>query len=403
MRVVLWMLGAYFALQVLTIVTLQGLALLRKARKPLHGFPVPNLPEARVGENTLRIFSQGQALFDAMLADIDAATETIYLESFILKGDAFGRELRKHLEVKAAQGIAVYVIFDAFGNLLVRPSFKRFPKRIHLFRYRGVRKLRHVVDPRRYVVDHRKLLVIDGVIGFTGGFNLGSRYATDWRDTHMRVQGPAAADLAQSFAEFWNRQGPRDDQIARRYPRTFDARISLWSTDALRLTFPIRAMYIRAIDRAERSILLTNAYFVPDRHLMGALRAAAKRGVEVRVLVPWISNHILVDWMARAYFSFCLGCGIRVYGYRRAMIHAKTCTVDGQWSTIGTANLDRLSSVGNYELNVEIYSAEVAAQMRTLFECDMQSSIEVLPEAWAARPWIAKLGERLVSPLRLFV
>jgi cardiolipin synthase len=403
MRVVLGILGAYFALQVLTILTLQGLALLRKARKPLHGFPVPHLAETRVGENTLRIFSQGQALYDAMLADIDAATETIYLESFILKGDAFGRELRKHLEIKAAQGVAVYVIFDTFGNLLVRPQFKRFPHSIHLFRYRGVRRLRHVIDPRRYVVDHRKLLVIDGAIGFTGGFNLGTRYATDWRDTHVRIGGPAAADLAQSFAEFWNRQGPPNDQITRRYPRSFDARISLWSTDALRLTFPIRAMYIRAIDRAERSILLTNAYFVPDRHLMGALRAAAKRGVDVRVLVPWISNQILIDWMARGYFSFCLRSGIRVYGYRRAMIHAKTCTVDGQWSTIGTANLDRLSSVGNYELNVEVYSAELAAQMETLFRCDMQSSVEVLPEAWAARPWIAKLGERLVTPLRLFV
>jgi cardiolipin synthase len=401
MRVVLWILGAYFALQVLTILTLQGLALLRKARKPLHGFPVPHLAETRVGENTLRIFSQGQALYAAMLADIDAATETIYLESFILKGDAFGRELRKHLEIKAAQGIAVYVIFDAFANLLVRPSFKRFPKSIHLLRYHGVRKLWHVVDPRRYVVDHRKLLVIDGAIGFTGGFNLGTRYATDWRDTHVRISGPAAADLAQSFAEFWNRQGPPGDPIARHYPRTFDARISLWSTDALRLTFPIRAMYIRAIDRAERSILLTNAYFVPDRHLMGALRAAAKRGVDVRVLVPWNSNQILIDWMARGYFSFCLNSGIRVYGYRRAMIHAKTCTVDGQWSTIGTANLDRLSSVGNYELNVEVYSDVLAAQMEALFACDKTNARELLLEEWNKRGFFARLSERILAPLRV--
>jgi cardiolipin synthase len=403
MRVVLWVLGAYFVLQVLTILTLQGLALFRKARKPLHGFEAPHLPEVRVGEHTLRIFGQGQALFDAMLADIDAATETIYLESFIIKGDSFGRELRKHLEIKAAQGIAVYVIFDAFGNLVVRPSFKRFPKSIHLFRYRGVRKLRHIIDPRRYVVDHRKLLVIDGVIGFSGGFNLGSRYATDWRDTHVRVRGPVAADMAQSFAEFWNRQGPRKDPITRRYPRGFDAQVSLWSTDVLRLTFPIRSMYIRAIDRAERSIKLTNAYFIPDRHLLGALRAAARRGVEVQVIVPWISNHVLVDWIARAYFSHCLSYGIRVYGYRRAMIHAKTCTIDGEWSTVGTANIDRLSSVGNYEANLEIYSAEFAAQMEALFACDLRNSREITPEEWTARPWVAKIGEWVVSPLRFLV
>ncbi len=403
MRVVLWVLGAYFALQVLTILALQTVAVLRTVRRRAHGFPFLTLPETPIGENMLRIFSQGQELFEAMLAAVDSATETIYLESFIFKGDAFGRELRKHLEIKAAQGVAVYVIYDAFGNLVVRPSFKRFPKSIHLLRYRGVRRLRHVVDPRRYVVDHRKLLVVDGVVGFTGGFNLGSRYATDWRDTHVRLRGPAAADLAQSFADFWNKNGPPDDQITRRYPRSFDARVSLWSTDALRLTFPIRSMYIRAIDRAERSILLTNAYFVPDRQLLGALRAAAKRGVEVQVIVPWISNHILVDWLARAYFSHCLSYGIRVYGYRRAMIHAKTCTIDGQWSTIGTANLDRLSSVGNYEANLEIYSSEVAAQMQALFDCDLRNSVEVTREQWVARPWFAKLGERLISPLRLFV
>jgi cardiolipin synthase len=403
MRLVLWILAGYLIVQLLTVAALMVVTALRKARKPLHGFPFLHLSEVHVGENALRIFSQGQELFDAMIAAVDLAKESVYLESFILKGDAFGRDLRKHLAMKAAQGVAVYVIFDAFGNLVVPRSFKRFPEGIHVLRFRGIRRLRHAIDPRRWVVDHRKMLVVDGHIGFIGGYNLGSRYATDWRDTHVRLRGPAAADLAQSFADFWNRHGPGADAIVRRYPRTFDARVSLWSSDALRLTFAIRGMYIRAIDRAERSILLTNAYFIPDRHLLGALRAAARRGVDVRVIVPWISNHVLADWVARAYFSHCLRSGIRIFGYRRAMIHAKTCTIDGQWTTIGTANLDRLSSVGNYEANLEVYSAEVAAQMEAIFACDLQNSLELTPDEWAARPWLAQLGERLVSPLRLLV
>jgi cardiolipin synthase len=158
-------------------------------------------------------------------------------------------------------------------------------------------------------------------------------------------------------------------------------------------------MYIEAIDKAERSIQLSNAYFVPDRVLLGALKAAAKRGVNVEILVPWISNHVVVDWLTRGHFSECLKAGIRVFGYHN-MLHAKTCTIDGEWSTIGTANLDRLSSVGNYEINVEVYSKKLAQQMEELFECDKSNSFELRLEQWLKRPWYAMLSEKILSPLR---
>ena len=167
----------------------------------------------------------------------------------------------------------------------------------------------------------------------------------------------------------------------------------------MRLTFPIRDMYIEAIDKAERSIQLSNAYFVPDRVLLDALNAAAQRGVDVQILVPWVSNHVIVDWLTRGYFAVCLKAGIRIFGYRN-MLHAKTCTIDGEWSTIGTANLDRLSSVGNYEINVEVYSNKLANQMEELFKCDISNSLELTLEQWLKRPWYAILGERILSPLR---
>jgi cardiolipin synthase len=137
--------------------------------------------------------------------------------------------------------------------------------------------------------------------------------------------------------------------------------------------------------------------------LLRALKAAARRGVDVQILVPWVSNHVLADWLARGYFTGCLRAGIRLFGYRKAMIHAKTCVVDGAWTTIGTANLDRLSSVGNYEINLEIYSPEVAQQMSELFECDKTNSAEIDMQRWRARPWHVKLSESVILPLRIFL
>ncbi len=171
----------------------------------------------------------------------------------------------------------------------------------------------------------------------------------------------------------------------------------------MRLTFPIRDLYISAIDRADHYILLTNAYFVPDHVLLEALKEAAQRGVDVHILVPWVSNHILTDWVSHCYFSECLEAGIRIFGYRHTMLHAKTCTIDGQWSTVGTANLDRLSSIGNYEVNVEIYSTAFAQQMEALFRCDTSDIFELTAKDWHSRKWYIKVSERLLKPLRFIM
>jgi cardiolipin synthase len=403
---ILGLIVASLLVSLITGLTLTVVATLRKRRKPIAGFPHLHLPEMTVGENSLRIYSQGRELYDAMLAAIAYARESVYLEAFILNGDAVGKEFKKHLIAKATEGVEVYILCDWFGNFLASWRFKRFPRNLstlHVVRYRSIRRPWHLLDPRRYVVDHRKLLVVDGHIAFLGGYNLGALFATDWRDTHVRIRGAAAADLAYTFATLWNNVCPASARITRHYPRTLDPLVSVWTTDALRMTFPIRNLYIRAIDRAERQILLTNAYFIPDRMLLRALKAAARRGVDVQILVPWVSNHVLADWLARGYFTGCLRAGIRLFGYRKAMIHAKTCVVDGAWTTIGTANLDRLSSVGNYEINLEIYSPEVAQQMSELFECDKTNSAEIDMQRWRARPWHVKLSESVILPLRIFL
>jgi len=396
--------GVVFVLQLITAAVLLIVARLRNRRQQKVSFPRICLDEVQVGENSLQLYCYGRDLFDDMLAAIDGAQERIYLESYIWKDDDVGWEFKKRLAKKAAEGVEVYVIFDRFANLVVPHAFKAsFDPRIHLMQYQSFRRFWHFFDPRRYSLDHRKILVVDGQIGFIGGYNIGSLYSTSWRDTHLRIIGPAVADLAHSFVDFWNRFCVGDDCITHHYMRKIDPLITLWGNDALHLTFPIRDMYIEAINRAEHSILLTNAYFVPDHVLLDALKAAAQRGIDVRILVPWRSNHILADWVSHGYFSECLQAGIHVLGYRHTMLHAKTCTVDGQWSTVGTANLDRLSSIGNYELNVEVYSREFAQQMEALFKCDTSDVVELTHDEWTHRPSYVKLSEHILAPWRFMM
>ena len=391
-------------LQVLIAAVLLVIAALGKRRKHEVSFPHQPFKEVQVGENVLKLFAYGRDLYDAMLEAIDEAQESIYLETYIWKADAVGQEFQEHLARKAEEGVAVYVIFDSFGNLVVPRSFKSsFHPAIHVLEYRAIRRPWQVLDPRRYALDHRKLLIVDGTTSFIGGYNLGALYATEWRDTHLRLSGPGAAELARAFIGFWNRFCRSHEQITQRYPHQFDALITISQNEAMLASFPIRDMYIEAIDEAEHSILLTTAYFVPDHMLLDALKGAVRRGVDVRVLLPWESNHVVTDWIAHSYFTDCLQGGIRIFGYKYTMLHAKTCTIDGQWSTVGTCNLDRLSLVGNYEINVGVYSEELARQMSALFAEDTAERFELTMEQWKSRPWYDKVSERILAPLRFLM
>jgi len=401
-HILLALTGILVLLQVVIILVLHVISEQHKRHRHEGSFPHPSLDEVHVGDNCLCVYAYGRDLYDAMLAAIDAAQQSVYLETYIWKDDEVGQAFKEALARKAAQGVEVYVVFDSFGNVVVPHAFKVFPPAMHVLPYKIVRRPWQVLDLRRYALEHRKLLIVDGSTSFIGGYNLGSPYASTWRDTHLRIVGPAAADLARSFIDFWNRHVTGQEPITRHYPRCFDSRINFLSTDAQRLTFPIRDMYLEAIERAEHTIRLSNAYFVPDGTLFDALKAASGRGVEVQILVPWISNHVVVDWLARGYFTKCLQAGMRVFCYRN-MLHAKTCTIDGVWSTIGTANLDRLSSVGNYEINAEVYSEALARQMEELFTCDATHALELTREQWMSRSWHRKVSERILSPLRMMM
>jgi len=363
----------------------------------------PQFDEVRVGDNSLQLYRDGYELYTAMLAAIDEAQDRVYLEASIWRDDQTGRAFKQHLAQKVAQGVEVYVMCGNLGKQKVSRAFGSFPAGVHILRTVPFRRPWHVLDPRRYAPDHRKLLVVDGLLGFVGGYNLGNPNRDKLRDMHLRLRGPATADLAYTFSMNWNRFSSPREQITHRYPRQFDPLINIQANDALRLTFPIRDMYIEAIDRAEQSILLTNASFVPDHSVLEALTAAVARGVDVRVLVPWPSNRILADRVTCSSFTQSLQAGLRLYCSRQEGLRSKTCTIDGQWSTIGSAHLDLLSSVVNYELNIEIYDVAFAAQMKNLFASDIADAHELSLTRWLRRPWYSKLSERMLAPFRFLL
>ena len=238
-------------------------------------------------------------------------------------------------------------------------------------------------------------------MAFVGGYNIGDLYRLQWRDTHLRIEGPAAGRLGQTFLDFWNRHVPKEQRITDLVmTRGLQPRLLYRLNDARRFLFPIRDMYVEAIDGAERRVWITNAYFIPDRVMRAALISAAERGVDVQVLMPKISNHLIADWLSRGFYAGLLRHKVRLCTYLDAMNHAKTMTVDGVWSTVGTANLDRLSQVGNYEINMEIYDQTFAQQMEQLFRIDKSNAEELTAEQWSRRSWLAKIGERILAPLR---
>ena len=164
--------------------------------------------------------------------------------------------------------------------------------------------------------------------------------------------------------------------------------------------FPIRSMYLEAISRASHHVWMTHAYFIPDFDFVETVKRAARRGVDVRLLLPAVSNHVLADWLSRGYYGEMLDAGVRIFRFQGAMVHAKTSTIDGRWSTVGTANIDRLSMTGNYEINVEFIDSDFAREMERIYQTDLSNCVELTAEEWDRRGIHRRFTELVLSPLR---
>lgn len=403
------LLQAVAALQVATIGALQFVAWQRKRRQGPAEFPRTAPEVVHTEEGRAEVFTYGEDLYASMLAAIESAEDTIRFETFIWKGDEVGHRFKQAFIDAAERGVEVTLVWDSFANLVVDPRFFRFPDSVRARRHPlvvGWRRGPHFGNLAR---NHRKLLVVDRRQAWVGGYNIGDTYARDWRDTHVRLEGPIVADLEDAFIDYWNilvedhppfSAVPRGDMLPEPTDRVWHNRSRIQRNVPVKSTYPIRSMYLEAIDRATHRIWLTHAYFIPDNGFMNALLRAAGRGVDVRLIIPEESNHIEADWLSRGFYSQLLRGGVRLFLFQEAMVHAKTATIDGEWATIGTANLDRLSLVGNYEINLEFFERTLAQRLEVVFGTDLTNSRELTWQEWQGRHWMVKASESVLRPLR---
>lgn len=388
-------------LPVVTAASLITLDWINQGRRGQGRAPHPGTFEADVEDSELRLYTSGATLYDDQIAAIDAAQHTVYFKAYIWKNDEVGQRFIDAVNRAAERGLAVFVLYDGFANLVVPRSFYRqFSPRVRVFRMPALARS-YWKGPLRYTgVNHSKILVVDDHVGFVGGYNIGSLYADQWRDTHVRVIGPQVWGLRHAVARTWNEVHSQPDQIPWIPPRSWESTVEVVANLPVQLVYPIRQMYLNAIDRAQSRIWLTTAYFIPDQQILGALMSAARRGVDVRIMLPKESNHIVADWASAGFFGQLLRSGVTLLRFRSSMLHAKTATIDGIWSTVGTANLDRLSLSFSYETNLEVIDRGFAGQMETMFARDSEHSEILASPEWSRRHPVARALEAALIPLR---
>lgn len=367
--------------------------------------------QALITGNDARILIDGPATFKSMLADIDAARSRVFLETFILEEDPIGRSALRHLIERHKAGVEVRIIYDAYGSRDLSREFLREARDagIQIEPYHPI-SLQDVgkSDQR----DHRKLLVVDGRIAYTGGINISHSYSRSsfsshgdddddgeqppaWRDTHVRISGPAAVQFEQAFLETWRQIRPDDPPTALSSlpPPQGDFLVQGVTRDGGGTRNSIYSLYIAALAHATQSAWLTQAYFAPNHELLEALKDAAHRQVDVRLLLPSVSDAPYLVYAGRALYRELLQHGVRIYERSSHNLHAKTLVVDGVWSTIGSSNLDYRSLVHNQEINAVIVSPAFSSAMQKLYEADLVDAHEIHRADWEHRPLLEKWKE----------
>jgi len=366
--------------------------------------------------NRLILLQDGPGTYKAMFAAIRAARDHINLETYIFEPDEVGTEFAALLLEKQAVGVQVNVIYDSVGCI---DTPKEFFERL---RAGGVRTLEfNPVNPaqgnkKEWLLnnrDHRKLLVVDGKTAFVGGINISDTYSSGsfsrprekgterevgWRDTHLQIEGPAVAEFQKYFLDTWARQKAPPLPSRNYFPplrKQGNEIVRTIGSEADATDRPIYLTLLSAIGHAERNIHLTIAYFVPDPQLRAALADAARRGVDVQLVLPGKTDSWAVFQAGRSHYDELLRAGVRIYERRDAVLHSKTASIDGVWSTIGSTNLDWRSFLHNDELNAVILGADFARQMDSMFAKDRAASNPIDPGEWKRRSVLLRIQEWL--------
>ncbi len=364
-------------------------------------------------ENSIQLLHSGEDKFAKLKEDIQAATSHIHLEYFVAFDDRVGRPLLELLCKRAEEGVQVRFIYDGVGSSLSRATKRRltdsgvqhyafmpvlFTKFTSKFNYR----------------DHRKIVVIDGRISYVGGINIRQRYDNNmnndryWRDTHLRIDGPATGSLQKLFLLTWDFvSGNTSSVTADLFPeikptskKPVAVQIAASGPDSDWAN--IMEAIFTAINRARKYIYITTPYMIPNTSILTALTTAARSGVDIRILIPYQSDSWAAQYATDSYIETLLKSGIRIFRYTKGFLHSKTFVMDDRLCSVGTANLDYRSFSINFEVNALLYDRELALELKDTFLSDLQESEEVEIQRWMKRGFRRKLQEsvnRLWAPL----
>lgn len=367
-------------------------------------------PLTRHNEVTLLV--NGEEKFPEMLADIAAAKDHVHIEYYIFEQDEIGSQIIELLIKKAKEGVEVRFIYDDFGSPTIKKKLEKRMRDAGIEVHPFHKILFYLLANRLNYRNHRKIVVIDGNIGYVGGINVSDKYHNNgkhqvfWRDTHLKIKGTGVYYLQYLFITDWNFCCPNSlkpeakhfGQVDKTLKPTY---VQVVGSGPDSIQPSILFSMLQAIYLAKEELLITTPYFIPGESVVHAMRIAALSGLKVKLLVPGKSDSKLVNYAAQAYYHDLLLAGVEIYLYQKGFVHAKTLVADGKLSIVGTANMDIRSFELNFEVNAIIYDDEFSEKMRRVFYADLQHAEKINAEQWLKRPFIKKMPEkvaRLLSP-----
>ena len=356
-------------------------------------------------ETFWKFYTSNEETLSAMIESCETAEKTIDLEQFIFVPDSFGNRLIDVCARKASQGVRVRFIWDAAGSFTLFGSsiiedlrnkgielvfFKTlFPGFFDVPNYRSW-----------YFRNHRRTLVIDEKVGFTGSICIYEKMK-DWRDTNVRIDGPVVTDMQKAFNRMWDRAHERKlPKIKHEKPSDHEFRYI--SNNPIPRHRRLYHQLLEAIRNSRKYIYITTPYFVPTHRLARVLRLAAHRGIDVKIMMPKSSDQTFVDLSSRTFFHSILKSGIKIFMYEGEMLHSKTVVIDGDWSSVGTLNMDNVSLLYNFEANIISNNGRFAEELVSHFVYDMNKCKEITLKEWDSRYWVEKLASFFMKFIRSF-
>ncbi len=366
--------------------------------------------------NHVTLLADGQATYAAMFKAIENGRDHINCESYIIEDDETGQAFADLLLQKQAEGVQVNLISDSFGSMNTPASFFQRLREggVEIVEFNPINPMKAMPGWGLTHRNHRKILIVDGQIAIIGGINISKVYSSNplqqrknqrtpihWRDTDVEIKGQAVAELQKLFLDTWHtQQGSSLSEGNNYYPDLKGNGHALvrvvGSTPGQTNRVPF-VMYVSAITFAEHSIHLTHAYFIPDKQIVKALAKAAERGVDVKIILPGISDSRLPLYSQRHHYAPLLRKGVKIYEHKTSLLHAKTAVIDGVWSTIGSTNMDSLSMLHNNEVNAVILDKKFAQEMERMFSGDIADSEEIHWDQWKKRPLLPRTRDWFVN------